>query len=979
MKLETQHRQFDLPDGMRRKLTDFRRHLRAIKLAEGIFAAVFGLAVSYCFLFVLDRFWETPHWVRWLILLTGSLGLVLALPFKLYRWFWRHRRLEQVARLLRRAFPRIGDQLLGVIQLAKNEEGQERSVSLVRAAMTQVDEATRDRDFRKGVPDPRHWSWGMAALAFVGLATAAFCLVPAAGWNTFLRWAMPGHAVERYTFAQLDPLPEKLFVPYAEKFSIAAFLQSESVWKPDSGSARYLNQLALHSPRVGEGFHFEVPPQRDPGELVIAVGDDRALIEVEPLPRPELEALTARIELPDYLQHDEAQLQEVSSGALSVLSGSRVQISARTSRDLLEAKIDSKAATVFGDTIRTPWLNVEEPQSLTFFWSDQFGLSAKESFALDLRVVEDEAPTIQSDFPKKEQVVLDTEVVAFEVLATDDYGVRQVGLAWEGLQDSPKDHSSQSGEMLAAAGGPEAVEIEARVAFSPADEGLRPQILRVRAFVEDYFPGRERVYSAYHTLRVLSPEDHAIWLSEQLERWRQQALQTYERERQLNNRNKELRALDPAKLDEPGTRREIARQAAAERANARQLTGLMESGESLVQQAARNPDFEAEMLERWAETLQSLKDIAENRMPSVADLLQSAADAEPAGSGMGGGKGRLSLPTTSVAGSTPSAGGERPPMIENLNEAVEEQRKLLEEFSKVSKELNEILGDLEGSTFVKRLKAASREQMSIAGDLNRDVLGAFGIEADVVPAFEADAARSIVDRQIVQSENIYQIEEDLEAYSGRMSDPRFSNVVRKMKTSEVASEIAEIGVEASRDNFSGRAMATAEFWADALDRWAEELVGPEPPTGEPPEPGENESPSLPPGVVLEVMRLLRSEMELRDSTRSLNEARSVLSADRFASKAAMLAKKQGEYSERVGHLATTISDLPGGATNFRQEIALLQKVAGVMSEAEAILAEPETGPRAIAAETEVIELLLQAQRTAGGGGGGGSNSPGTGG
>ncbi|MEM9280565.1 MAG: hypothetical protein AAGA96_01955, partial [Verrucomicrobiota bacterium] len=46
---------------------------------------------------------------------------------------------------------------------------------------------------------------------------------------------------------------------------------------------------------------------------------------------------------------------------------------------------------------------------------------------------------------------------------------------------------------------------------------------------------------------------------------------------------------------------------------------------------------------------------------------------------------------------------------------------------------------------------------------------------------------------------------------------------------------------------------------------------------------------------------------------------------------------------------------------------------------EAILAEPETGPRAIAAETEVIELLLQAQRTAGGGGGGGSNSPGTGG
>ena len=39
----------------------------------------------------------------------------------------------------------------------------------------------------------------------------------------------------------------------------------------------------------------------------------------------------------------------------------------------------------------------------------------------------------------------------------------------------------------------------------------------------------------------------------------------------------------------------------------------------------RNPEFGIAHLEKWAEMLQILKDIAGNRMPSVADLLREAA------------------------------------------------------------------------------------------------------------------------------------------------------------------------------------------------------------------------------------------------------------------------------------------------------------------------------------------------------------------
>src|SRR5208283_6013330 len=57
----------------------------------------------------------------------------------------------------------------------------------------------------------------------------------------------------------------------------------------------------------------------------------------------------------------------------------------------------------------------------------------------------------------------------------------------------------------------------------------------------------------------------------------------------------------------------------------RRLANLVGTGEDLVQQAMRNPEFGVGHLEKWAEMLQILKDIAANRMPSVADLLKQAS------------------------------------------------------------------------------------------------------------------------------------------------------------------------------------------------------------------------------------------------------------------------------------------------------------------------------------------------------------------
>ena len=111
MSLANKKSNIQLPDRMRNKLKQFQKRVWFIKLAEGLLAAAFGLLVSYLLVFVLDRFFDTTALVRTVILIVGSLGLGVWFPLVCHKWIWKSRRLEQVAKLLKYKFPRLGDHL----------------------------------------------------------------------------------------------------------------------------------------------------------------------------------------------------------------------------------------------------------------------------------------------------------------------------------------------------------------------------------------------------------------------------------------------------------------------------------------------------------------------------------------------------------------------------------------------------------------------------------------------------------------------------------------------------------------------------------------------------------------------------------------------------------------------------------------------------------------------------------------------------
>jgi hypothetical protein len=171
-----------MPESLRRQLVEFRRRLWRGKIAEAVLAGVFGMVASFVVVFALDRLWQTPGPLRLGILLGGtSLAAVFA-PLWLHRWVWKHRRENELARLIAKKFPGLGDRLLGVVELqGQHENADTLSPRLRAAAMERVAEEAERRKLDAALPASRGRNWTLAVVSVLALAAGGFALAPKAG------------------------------------------------------------------------------------------------------------------------------------------------------------------------------------------------------------------------------------------------------------------------------------------------------------------------------------------------------------------------------------------------------------------------------------------------------------------------------------------------------------------------------------------------------------------------------------------------------------------------------------------------------------------------------------------------------------------------------------------------------------------------------------------------------------------------------
>src|SRR5207253_790859 len=198
-------------------------------------------------------------------------------------------------------------------------------------------------------------------------------------------------------------------------------------------------------------------------------------------------------------------------------------------------------------------------------------------------------------------------------------------------------------------------------------------------------------------------------------------------------------------------------------------------------------------------------------------------NAKPPPPSEGSGGSRLTLPTTLLAGGA-GKGNDSCPAAQKMEEAVAKQQDLLAEFEKIADELNRVLANLEGSTLVKRLKAASRLQYRVGGRLGDQVTNAFGVPGTASKEAQGKLFKELSSQEVQSSQDLSNIMDDMQSYFERRRFVQFKAVLEDMIRQDAIGGLRQLGDDLQNEN--GLSMAQCEYWSDTLDRWAEDLVEP---------------------------------------------------------------------------------------------------------------------------------------------------------
>lgn len=855
-----------IPEALRLQLDEFRRHVWRMKILEAVAAGVIGLLLSFLLVYGLDRIWQTPGWVRLAILLAGVSLFAGFAPYWVHRWVWGQRQETQLARLIARRYPGLGDRLLGVIEL-QNQEGSADSLSprLRQAAMEAVAMEVGKRSLSDALPQTMHRRGTLVALALIGICGAAFLFTPRAGVNALKRWLLPLSDTERYTFTKLDAPSKYIAVAIGESFEISLRLAKESEQRPGAASGRFGLQTPVEVGLDRDAYRFKFPGQQDPGVIQFSVGDLRHTIRIQPVPRPSMEQVTASLIAPSYLGIPE-RTTELNTGVLRVVEGSKIKITLQMTRPLsdasfgptrLQANGESEGSPeihtsasgkldLAGSQATTPEISVgAQPFEIPFAWVDEIGLAGEQGFRLRIDAAADAAPTVYLQGIDRQKVLLPEETIDFEVLAEDDFGVREMGIEWTGQFTRPSEGSPAQGETVLQEGSFENTRLIKNAAFSPAAFGIGPQKIILRGYSEDYLPERGRVYSEPVVLYILTRDEHAQMLKTKFDRNITEFEDLARREIDLLDENQRLERLSGDELQNEDNAKRLNTQKEQEAESERRMQELTERMESLMKDAARNGDIAKETLKKMAESLKSMQELSAEDLPKVKEQLSDAQE--------------------------PSNAPEK--SQKDIASAVEKQKEAVEKMQAAIAKANEANRDFEAGTFVNRLQKAASEQAGIAKSLIDAYEKMLGIKQAKLDPKEQRRLSEASSQQANTASDVRWLQEDLGHYFARTDGPIYKEILDEMRNSQI-----DLGLDGVRGmlatNHTYRATEATQKWADQLSIWAKKLEGKSEEASQGGEGGGGPSPEDEDfEFMLRVMKLIQQEQDLRGQTRVLEQLR----------------------------------------------------------------------------------------------------------
>ncbi|MBT4799695.1 MAG: hypothetical protein HON81_15400 [Verrucomicrobia bacterium] len=894
-----------IPAELSKQLADFQRSLWRIKVTEAVLAGLFGLIISFLIVFALERLFPIPALARLAILIAGtSLAAVFA-PYWVRRWVYGHRREEQLARLISRKFPKLGDRLLGIVELQDQQESKEAmSPELRAAAMIHVANQAAKRNMNEALPYSRHKKLALGVLMGAAAITFGFSIAPKAGGNALKRWLMPLSDTDHYTFTQFDTdkMPDPLVVPLGEAFSFSAPLKKDSDNRPANARARYGQQEWVQADLGENGsYQFEFTGQETQDRITIEAGDADHRVWVKPEVRPEVSGFEALVTLPDYLQLDPRDV-DIRTGVLTALEGSKIVLKGSFSREISKASAyldpqpleetaisksrapieaenptdlessrtkaeeeGKKAAiesvvklpeprdlklSMDGATVSTEPIDLGRfHASVPFTWTDVKGLDGAGSFKVEIKTSEDQIPTSYIQGIERNIVILAEETLEFDIISEDDFGLREIGLSWVGSFNKPSDDEPATGSLTLKKGSPSSNRLSERAIFSPQTYGIAPQTLILSAYTEDYKPGRGRIFSEPLTIYILTRDEHAQVIKKRFDRVISELEDAARKELNNLDENERLDKNNTAEeLQSEEAKEQLSESEQKEAENAEKMKEIAKKMEEIFKDAARNGELDQKTMKEMADALQNMKELGEKDMPEVEKKLGEAQDQK----------------------STPEK------TEKDLKEAIEKQKKALEKMQETIEKANQANENFEASTFVNRLKKSSADEGSIGNSLNSALTGKLAIVGAAPNSDDIDPANQrllgeLSGQQRSVTNDVRWIQEDLERFYARTQKPIHKEIYEDMAKSLIDEKLERLR-EKIQMNHTFTSRKLSKNWSDRLMSWAEKLEGPKPDgNGSGGDGGSGGGEEKDFEFMLKVMRMVQAEQDIRGRTRSLEQ------------------------------------------------------------------------------------------------------------
>ena len=526
------------------------------------------------------------------------------------------------------------------------------------------------------------------------------------------------------------------------------------------------------------------------------------------------------------------------------------------------ADAQGKPLRVEGSSVVIPDIRLEkDPREIELTWTDSDGLATSQPVRIRLEPIEDKQPSIYLRGGENDRYVLEDTSIELEVEAADDFGLREMGVEWQGEKSFYDDEEENTaapdpakagkpvpglrGEKVLADGHPTQASLKETYLFQARALKLSPQRVVVRGFTQDYKPGGKRVYSEPMIIFVLSKSEHAQMIRNELERITSELEGMIRRMDAMMDEAKRLKGMEGSELKKAESQERLHALADEEQTNRRELSDLLNRSEDLFKEASRNPQIDPSGMKEFMKGISMLKPIPNGPMKKAQKQFRDSA----------------------------SENRSEQESRKDLDDGESSHSDATQALKDAMNQLSKSAQDMEASTFVARLKQAAAKEDSIANALAGQINIIVGMTMDELDPSTKREMETIATLQNASTQDIGWILEDLSYYKSRTGERIYSDLYNQMSAFSLREKLDLVHGNIL-NAITARSIDESRLYASTLRHWAKLIDDYKKSRGGGGGSGGGDQASISDAefeFMLKIIRMIQQEQDIRMRTRAAEQ------------------------------------------------------------------------------------------------------------